>query len=39
MCPAYLNSAGHAHAWFGVKASSNDARSDVGCGWTPGWTV
>jgi hypothetical protein len=29
MCPAYLTSAGHPHAWFGVKPSTNDARSDV----------
>jgi hypothetical protein len=29
MCPAYLNSAGHPHAWFGVKPSANYARSDV----------
>jgi hypothetical protein len=29
MCPAYLTKEGHPHAWFGVRPSSNDARSDV----------
>jgi hypothetical protein len=29
LCPAYLNAAGHPHAWFGVRPSANDARSDV----------
>ena len=29
MCPAYLNASGHPHAWFAVKPSANDARSDV----------
>lgn len=29
LCPAYLNASGHPHAWFGVRPSPNDARSDV----------
>ena len=29
LCPAYLNATGHPHAWFAVRPSPNDARSDV----------
>lgn len=29
LCPAYLTDVNHPRAWFGVKPSSNDERSDV----------
>lgn len=29
LCPAYLSSVNHPRAWFGVKPSVNDERSDV----------
>jgi len=29
LCPAYLTTVNHPRAWFGVKPSPNDARSDV----------
>jgi hypothetical protein len=29
LCPGYLTKENHPHAWFGVKPSVNDARSDV----------
>jgi hypothetical protein len=29
LCPAYLNSENHPHAWYALKPSVNEARSDV----------
>jgi hypothetical protein len=29
MCPAYLTTDNHPHAWFAVKPSANDTRADV----------
>jgi hypothetical protein len=29
LCPAYLTSENHPHAWYGLKPSSNEARTDV----------
>jgi hypothetical protein len=29
LCPTYLNSAGHPHAWYGIKPSANDTQDDV----------
>jgi hypothetical protein len=29
LCPAYLTKENHPHAWYGLKPSANEARSDV----------